>query len=141
MRKTIGIHNIINDIKKCFLSYSRGKTFLNTDCTQIKITPGDEYTADHYLILTVGEDLNVSVSSHSLPDPNGRLFNFAGTIGTFAAKFFEYLDQIEEFYEHMSTIDELCFVVDPAEITTKCNSRIIKLGIVPSISIEIYVVI
>lgn len=65
---------------------------------------------------------------HSLPDINGKLFNFCGNLESYAAKFFEYLDQMEEFYCHMNAMDELCFVVDPVEVSTKCNMRVIKLG-------------
>lgn len=108
--------------------FSRGKTYLNSDCSQIKITPDDSYGNDHFLILTIKEDLTVSVVDHSLPDINGKLFNFCGNLESYAAKFFEYLDQMEEFYCHMNAMDELCFVVDPVEVSTKCNMRVIKLG-------------
>lgn len=70
----------------------------------------------------------MSVTDHSLPDFNGKLFNFVGHLEAYAAKFYEYLDQMDEFYGHMNTVDELCFVVDPVEVTTKCNYRVIKLG-------------
>lgn len=35
-----------------------------------------------------------------------------------------------EFYAQMNTIDELTYVVDPEEITTKHNHRVIKLGMI-----------
>lgn len=101
---------------------------MNADCSQLKITPNDLYGHEHFLILNIKHDYKVTVDSHSLPDVSGKLFNFAGNIESYAAKFFEYSNQMEEFYRHMNAIDELCFVVDPVDVNTKCNSRIIKLG-------------
>lgn len=101
---------------------------MNADCSQIKIIPDETYGGDHFLIVSINEDLHVSVLDHSLPDLNGKLFNFIGNLESYASKFFEYLDQMDEFYGNMNTIDELCFVVDPVNVTTKCNYRVIKLG-------------
>lgn len=102
----------------------RSKVFMSPDWDQIKIVPLS-YDS-HYLILELDKNLNVSVSTHSLPD-NEKYFKPLGTIQTHAATYFELLKQTEEFYAQMNTIDELTCVVDPEEITTKHNHRVIKL--------------
>lgn len=99
--------------------------FINENCDQIKILPNQHYES-HYLILKLESNLNVSVLSHSLPD-NDKYFKAFGTIETLSATFFELLKNTEEFYAQMNTIDELTYVVDPEEITTKHNYRIIKM--------------
>lgn len=104
--------------------------YLNVNCTQLKITPNDSYDNGHYLLLSIENDLRVTVIEHSLPDIVNKLFNYSGNLESYAAKFFEYLDQMAPFYCHMNVLDELCFVVDPIDVNTKCNSRIIKLGII-----------
>lgn len=68
-----------------------------------------------------------TVSSHSLPNIE-KLFKPFGTVESYGPIFFSYLEQMELFYNYMSTIDELCYVVDPMIIDTKCNYRLIKLG-------------
>lgn len=105
---------------------SKRKVFINTECDQIKIVPVGDYDT-HYLILSLDEHLNVSILEHSLPE-NEKYFKSIGTIDTYSSAFFNLLQQMEEFYAQMNTIDELTYVVDPEEITTKCNYRVIKLG-------------
>lgn len=68
-----------------------------------------------------------TVSSHSLPNIE-KLFKPFGTVESYATIFFSLLEQMELFYNYMSTIDELCYVVDPMIIDTKCNHRLIKIG-------------
>lgn len=80
----------------------------------------------HYLILKLDGNLSVSVLEHSLPD-NDKYFKSFGSIETHTAIFYDLLKQTEEFYAQMNTIDELTYVVDPDEITTKHNHRVIKL--------------
>lgn len=72
-----------------------------------------------------------TVSSHSLPNME-KLFKPFGTVESYATVFFSYLEQMELFYNYMSTIDELCYVVDPMIIDTKCNHRLIKIGRIDS---------
>ncbi|XP_031636274.1 E3 ubiquitin-protein ligase FANCL [Contarinia nasturtii] len=104
----------------------RSKVFVSPDCQQIKIVPSKDYDFSHYLILQLENDLNVSILEHSLPD-NEKYFKPLGTIETYSATFFSLLEQTVEFYRQMEIIDELCYVVDPEEITTKQNYRVIKL--------------
>lgn len=103
----------------------RSKVFINNKCDEIKIVPVNYDT--HYLIIKLDEHLKPFVKEHSLPD-NDKYFMLSGTIETFSAIFFSLLDQMDAFYIQMNTIDELTFVVDPVEITTKHNYRLIKLG-------------
>lgn len=108
------------------MSSARAKLFINSTGDQIKIVPINEYDS-HYLVLKLDEHLNVSVLMHSLPE-NEKYFKLVGTIETHSATFFNLLDQMGEFYAQMNTIDELTYVVDPENITTKHNFRVIKLG-------------
>lgn len=52
----------------------------------------------------------------------------SGNIETYSAIFFSLLDQMEQFYIQMNSIDELTYVVEPVDISTKHNYRVIKLG-------------
>lgn len=70
-----------------------------------------------------------TVLSHSLPNIE-KLFKPFGTVESYATMFFSYLEQMELFYGYMSIIDELCCVVDPIKVDTKCNQRLIKIGII-----------
>lgn len=101
--------------------------YLSDDCKRIKIIPADNYD-DHYIILAVNIDLSINVAEHSLPDTENNLFPACGSIESYTAMFFGYLEQMEDFYCQMNTIDQLCYVVDPVEITTKSNYRTIKIS-------------
>lgn len=109
-----------------FYRDARRKVFMNSACDQIKIVPIRDLDS-HYLILKLDENLNVTVLSHSLPE-NDKYFKPIGTIETLSATFFSLYEQMDDFYSQMNTIDELTYVVDPEEITTKHNYRVIKLG-------------
>lgn len=109
-----------------FYRDARRKVFMNSACNQIKIVPVRDLDS-HYLILKLDENLNVTVLSHSLPE-NDKYFKPIGTIETHSATFFSLYEQMDDFYSQMNTIDELTYVVDPEEITTKHNYRVIKLG-------------
>lgn len=104
----------------------RWKVFVSPDCQQIKIVPAKDYHS-HYMILQLDDSLNVTILAHSLPE-NDKYFKPVGTIGSYSDAFFNLLQQTEEFYAQMNSIDELTYVVDPEEITTKHNYRVIKLG-------------
>lgn len=102
---------------------------------------------------TVGANADVHVHSHSLPDLFGAeptaataavakeaqqaaivassnsIFGPCGTIATYVNAFQLYLEQLDQFYDYMNTIDAMCFVVEPTVITTKSTSRIFKIGV------------
>lgn len=103
----------------------RSKVFINERCDEVKIVPVDFDT--HYLILKVDERKNASVLRHSLPLDNEH-FKPMGTLQMYAAAFFELLHSLDEFYRQMDTVDQLTCVVDPQEISTKHDYRIIRLG-------------
>lgn len=128
MRENNKTLNIVH-LQYSLLSFyrdARRKVFMNSACNQIKIVPVRDLDS-HYLILKLDENLNVTVLSHSLPE-NEKYFKPIGTIETHSATFFSLYEQMDEFYSQMNTIDELTYVVDPEEITTKHNYRVIKLG-------------
>lgn len=120
-------NNNLTEGKKNLFCRDRRKVLLSDDCKQIKIVPIDN-SDEHYLILEVNDDLSVNVLEHSLPDAENKLFPVCGNIESYTTIFFNYLEQMEDFYRQMNTIDQLCFIVDPVEITTKCNYRVLKIG-------------
>lgn len=120
-----------------FFYSSRSKVFISNGCEEIKITPSIDNIVSHFIILKLDKNLTASVLSHSLPSID-KLFKPFGTIESFVTTFFSILEHLEQFYVEMNTIDELCYVVDPMEITTKCNYRIIKLGVLKHYFIFIF---
>lgn len=97
--------------------------------------------------------MDVHVHSHSLPDlfDNGPAtvddqtadrpapglsaqFPPNGTLVSHVRTFQLYLEQMVTFYEHMRTIDALCFVVEPTVVTTKSKSRTFKIGACPDMA-------
>lgn len=103
----------------------RSKIFINTKCDEIKIIPIDFDL--HFLILKLDDRQNASVLAHSLPDTE-PYFKPIGTIETHSAIFYHQLQCMEKFYMQMDTIDQLTCVVDPPQVTTKHDYRIIRLG-------------
>lgn len=93
----------------------------------MKITPKYD-GSKHYLILNLNKDGTLTLASHSLPNDDEHFKSVGTSIHSFSMRFFELLDEMEEFYGQMHTIDELCCVVDPMEISTKHNYRVIKLS-------------
>lgn len=77
--------------------------------------------------LSITKGLDVVVSQHSLPDQH-KWFQSTGTLTNYLNEFTKSLEQLEEFYSNINTIDELCFVVDPFQPSTKINFRIFKIG-------------
>lgn len=109
-----------------FICSTEKHIYVDHGCNAIKIEPVNNVDS-HFIVLKLDEDLIATVSSHSLPNIE-KLFKPFGTVESYATMFFSYLEQMELFYGHMSTIDELCYVVDPVKIDTKCNYRLIKIG-------------
>ncbi|XP_055599751.1 uncharacterized protein LOC129748960 [Uranotaenia lowii] len=68
------------------------------------------------------------VISHSLPELGtlGEVFKRHASLSVHCASFVQILEQLEEFYSNLHTLDELCFVVSPSRIDTRTNWRIIK---------------
>lgn len=99
--------------------------FINQQCDEVKIVPIDFDT--HYLVLKIDDRQNASVLTHSLPIGD-EYFKPAGTLQMYAATFFELLQGLDEFYRQMDTVDQLTCVVDPLQISTKHDYRIIRLG-------------
>ena len=69
------------------------------------------------------------VNEHSLPELTKTMFEHRqNNLIDIITLFIEYLNQLDEFYINMNTIDELCYVVEPSIITTKSTYRIFKLS-------------
>lgn len=86
------------------------------------------YDQIHYIYLAISENMDVTVSQHSLPDRH-RWFPPMGSITSYFNEFIAAVEQLEEFYDNINTIDELCFVVDPIEPSTKSDARIFRIGL------------
>lgn len=109
-----------------FICSTQKILYVDHGCNEIKIEPPNDVDS-HFIILKLDKDLMATVSAHSLPNIP-KLFKPFGTIETYATMFFSYLEQMELFYSYMSSIDELCYVIDPTKNDTKCNHRLIKIG-------------
>ncbi|XP_037028246.1 uncharacterized protein LOC119068667 isoform X2 [Bradysia coprophila] len=83
----------------------------------------------HYLTLSITKDLDVIPLEHSLPDQH-KWFQSTGTVTSYLNEFTKSLEELDEFYSNLNAIDELCFVVDPLQPSTKNNFRIFKIGLV-----------
>ncbi|KAJ6640314.1 E3 ubiquitin-protein ligase FANCL [Pseudolycoriella hygida] len=81
----------------------------------------------HFLILSLTNNLEVGIFEHSLPEKQKWFTSSTGTLTSFFNEFTRTLDDLEEFYSNLNTIDELCYVLDPVEPSTKCNYRIFKV--------------
>uniref|UniRef100_A0A182KEA0 RING-type domain-containing protein n=1 Tax=Anopheles christyi TaxID=43041 RepID=A0A182KEA0_9DIPT len=81
----------------------------------------------HSISLTrTGEEL-FKVTEHTLPElAVSELFKRQTTLQRHVQVFLDLLDQLEEFYNNLNTIDELCYVILPAAIDTKTVYRIFK---------------
>ncbi|XP_059611563.1 E3 ubiquitin-protein ligase FANCL [Phlebotomus argentipes] len=100
---------------------------VTADYSKIKIN-GISENEHHYLEFAVTDKAQVKVTEHSLPPQLEKMFWKIGSIESHLANFNALLEQLNEFYDNMHTIDELCFIVGPANITTKTTSRIIKFN-------------
>uniref|UniRef100_A0A1B0D3S4 Uncharacterized protein n=1 Tax=Phlebotomus papatasi TaxID=29031 RepID=A0A1B0D3S4_PHLPP len=110
-----------------FLEKSGNVVEMSSDCTKIRMS-GMSGNEQHFLEFAVSDRAQVKVTDHSLPALPGEMFWKIGTIESHMASFQSFLGQLVEFYDNMHTIDELCFVVGPPEITTKTTHRIIKFS-------------
>uniref|UniRef100_A0A182YP25 Uncharacterized protein n=1 Tax=Anopheles stephensi TaxID=30069 RepID=A0A182YP25_ANOST len=67
------------------------------------------------------------VVQHTLPEQAvSEMFKRQTTLQRHVQVFLDTLDQLEEFYTNLSTIDELCYVILPAAIDTRTTYRIFK---------------
>ncbi|XP_062557505.1 E3 ubiquitin-protein ligase Fancl [Armigeres subalbatus] len=105
------------------------KIFTTSDMSKIKLT-GFKSMADHSLEMMRTGDGEFQVTSHSLPDLGSsiELFKWHASPEAHASSFVQILEQLEEFYSNMHTLDELCHVVEPAHIDTRCTWRIIRFN-------------
>lgn len=124
--------------KFLFSSDSSYKIEICPDYTNVRVfdfakQPG----SDHFLALSLCPNsipADMQVTAHSLPIVDDRAvggtwFQASGPLRNHIATFQLCLDQMEAFYENMHTIDELCFVVHPLAVSTKCVQRTFKIGV------------
>lgn len=114
--------------KKNDFSDSRFKIWVSSDYSRIRISDIVNYDG-HYLNFEFNDSSDVMIASHSLPETDSinSLFKQFRTIDSHLNTFLSVLVELNEFYNNMFTIDELCLVVDPVEITTKSNTRTFKI--------------
>lgn len=102
------------------------KIFAKPDYSIIKFTEFIN-NENHFLILRKDEkSVNFKVVEHSLPEIRSEMFKSYGSPESHLFEFKKYLEQFEEFYCNINTIDELCFVVDPVVYSTKSYTRTFK---------------
>lgn len=106
------------------------KVFVSRDYKLLRIADFLEFENDHYFELRVNDNMEVTVISHSLPDiiDGSPILKATGTIEGHFEAFLCYLRKLQSFYDNMNTIDEICFVVGPAKVTTKSVTRTLKIG-------------
>lgn len=103
---------------------------MSRDYRLLRISDFAEFENDHHIALRVDDNLEVTVTSHSLPDviDGSPILKASGTIDGHFSQFLSYLRKLQSFYNNMNTIDEICFVVGPAKVTTKAVTRTLKIG-------------
>lgn len=102
------------------------KIFVKPDYSIVKFTDFKN-NENHFLILKRDEkSVNFKVLEHSLPEIKSEMFKSYGSPESHLFEFKKFLEQFEEFYCNINTIDELCFVVDPVVYSTKCYTRTFK---------------
>lgn len=100
--------------------------FVKPDYSIVKFTEFIN-NENHFLILRKDEkSINFKVLEHSLPEIRSEMFKSYGSPESHLFEFKKYLEQFEEFYCNINTIDELCFVVDPVVYSTKSYTRTFK---------------
>ncbi|XP_053674128.1 E3 ubiquitin-protein ligase FANCL [Anopheles nili] len=74
---------------------------------------------------TIGHDYRVS--QHTLPVLQvSEMFKRQTSLQRHIQTFLDTLEQLDEFYNNLNTIDELCYVILPAKIDTRTTYRIFK---------------
>uniref|UniRef100_A0A182PQ83 Ubiquitin-like domain-containing protein n=1 Tax=Anopheles epiroticus TaxID=199890 RepID=A0A182PQ83_9DIPT len=98
----------------------------NKNFTHVELSNFD-HKGNHSLSLSrTGEEL-FKVAKHTLPElAVSELFKRQTTLQRHVQVFLDLIDQLEEFYNNLNTIDELCYVILPASIDTKTVYRIFK---------------
>lgn len=109
------------------------KFILNKDITCIVINYKDHRLLEHNIKIKLDfyskyEPL-YSVQGHSLPEEKSKeLFNSEKSLKLIHKKFINYVHDLEIFFDRCSKIDDICWVVDPQNPTTKHNWRRIVVG-------------
>lgn len=112
--------------------------FVSRDYKLLRISDFAEFENVHHIELRVDDNMEVTVTSHSLPDilDGSPILKASGTIEGLFEAFLTFLRKLQSFYDNMNTIDEICFVVGPAKLTTKSVTRTLKIGEFLSIKLK-----
>lgn len=102
-------------------SYKLSKDYKTVSFPEIPDHPG------HFMELHYDQQRQAfHVQRHSLPNKCGKIMG--RSISEFLEAFKSELTILDEFYGNLSDIDELCFVIAPAPVTTKDLYRIFKFS-------------
>uniref|UniRef100_A0A182SI40 RING-type domain-containing protein n=1 Tax=Anopheles maculatus TaxID=74869 RepID=A0A182SI40_9DIPT len=102
------------------------KVAFNKTLMQVEFSSFDG-RGDHCLALSRITGALFKVVRHTLPEQAvSEMFKRQTTQQRHVQVFLDTLEQLEEFYSNLSTIDELCYVILPAAIDTKTTYRIFK---------------
>lgn len=117
--------------------------FCKKDYTEIKV---GNIKTDHHFKAKLTASSGLSLIESSLPefrinmadeDSNNSIFKSNTTLSSIFDAFLMVLENMQEFYKNLDTIDQLCDVVEPQTITTKTNWRLIKFQEKVFLKIEI----
>ncbi|XP_053663872.1 E3 ubiquitin-protein ligase FANCL [Anopheles marshallii] len=104
---------------RCKVAFN--KTLMHVEFTELESSGKHSLSIDR-----IGGEL-FKVAQHTLPElAVCEIFKRQTTLQRHLQVFLDTLEQLEEFYNNLSTIDELCYVILPATIDTKTTCRIFK---------------
>uniref|UniRef100_A0A4Y0BGL4 RING-type domain-containing protein n=1 Tax=Anopheles funestus TaxID=62324 RepID=A0A4Y0BGL4_ANOFN len=102
------------------------KVAFNKTLTHVEFTSFEDRGNHSLALQRIGGEL-FKVTQHTLPElAVCEIFKRQTTLQRHVQVFMDTLEQLEEFYNNLSTIDELCYVILPATIDTKTTYRIFK---------------
>lgn len=109
------------------------KFFLDKDINHIEICCQDDRLFNHNIKIKLDfYNMNkhlYEVESHSFPEEKGKeLFDDEKLLKRIHKKFVHYIEMLEIFFDRCSKIDDICWVIDPQNPTTKHNWRRIVIG-------------
>ncbi|XP_049299646.1 E3 ubiquitin-protein ligase FANCL, partial [Anopheles funestus] len=102
------------------------KVAFNKTLTHVEFISFEDRGNHSLALQRIGGEL-FKVTQHTLPElAVSEMFKRQTTLQRHVQVFMDTLEQLEEFYNNLSTIDELCYVILPATIDTKTTYRIFK---------------
>ncbi|XP_058121419.1 uncharacterized protein LOC131263267 [Anopheles coustani] len=124
-QESVCLSNVALQILSIQQDYGLNVSF-DKNLTRIEIT-GFDAANTHSLALQRTVEEQFKVINYTLPElAVTEIFKRQTTIHRHVQVFMDMLDQLEEFYNNLNTIDELCYVVLPMRIDTKTTYRVFK---------------